>query len=155
MTPPRRAKLVLLVLAIALVGLGVWRGEPVWWWVTTERVYEQRAWASSSPVSLREFARGWYRVRRWGSDRSSEGPAVYWYGATGFRAATVLYKNAGALQYTRWRPDGTVIWQIDGLNSAFRNSSPWLWGVTDQTSPSIPAWMKDDAKWQAALDAQE
>ncbi len=39
MTPPRRAKLVLLVLAVAIVGLGVWRGEAVYWWVMTERAY--------------------------------------------------------------------------------------------------------------------
>ena len=27
--------------------------------------------------------------------------------------------------------------------------APWLWGVTDQTEPSMPEWMKDDEKWQA------
>ena len=36
---PRRAKLVLLVLAVALVGLGVLASEPLYWWVTTERSY--------------------------------------------------------------------------------------------------------------------
>ena len=38
MTPPRRAKLVLLVLAVAIVGLGVWRGEAVWMWMSTKRI---------------------------------------------------------------------------------------------------------------------
>ena len=55
--------------------------------------------------------------------------------------------------------DGSVAEQnqaasIDGHPSMHREGPPWLWGVTDQTEPSMPEWMKDDAKWQVALDAQ-
>ena len=37
----------------------------------------------------------------------------------------------------------------------FNRSPPWLWNVTDQTAPSMPAWMKDDEQWQRVLDAQD
>ena len=33
---PRRARLVLVVLGV--VGVGVWAGEPVYWWVMTVKV---------------------------------------------------------------------------------------------------------------------
>ncbi len=59
---------------------------------------------------------------------------------------------------TSWNADGTVNRQAfrsaDGLEEE-RDSPPWLWAVTDQTEPTMPAWMKDDAKWQATLAAQE
>ena len=35
MNSPRRARLVLLVVAVAIVGLGVWAWEPVYWWAMT------------------------------------------------------------------------------------------------------------------------
>ncbi len=55
---------------------------------------------------------------------------------------------------TYWLPDGTVTAQRDReLGETLE--PPWLWGVTDQTEPSAPAWILDDAQWQAALDAQE
>ena len=43
----------------------------------------------------------------------------------------------------------------DSQRKQLKTKSPWLWGVTDQTAPSMPAWMKDDKQWQATLDAQE
>ena len=52
-----------------------------------------------------------------------------------------------------WKLDGTVVYQR-GADGEKRRAPPWLWGVTDQTEPTMPAWMKDDEKWQAALDAQ-
>ena len=57
MTTPRRAKLVLLVLAVALVGLGVWAWEPVYWWVVTESHFQE---------SVQGQTRGWERRVRWG-----------------------------------------------------------------------------------------
>ena len=71
------------------------------------------------------------------------------------------YESDG-IHETWWRVDGRVLSQssIDllptGQSVAIirRSSPPWLWGVTDQSTPSMPGWMKDDAKWQAALDAQ-
>ena len=50
--------------------------------------------------------------------------------------------------------DGTAAIQRDGTVIRCL-APPWRWGVTDQTEPTMPAWMKDDAKWQAALDAQK
>ncbi len=36
-----------------------------------------------------------------------------------------------------------------------RARPPWLWGVTDQTEPTMPAWMKDDEKWAKAREGQD
>ena len=51
------------------------------------------------------------------------------------------------IRSTLWDGYGSIVrpWELD-LNFP---------GATDQTEPTMPAWMKDDAKWQAALDAQE
>ena len=50
MTSPRRARLVLLVLAAAIVGLGVFAWEPVYWWVmTTEVPWRDKKRARSRP----------------------------------------------------------------------------------------------------------
>ena len=82
MTPPRRAKLVLLVLAVAIVGLGVWAREPVWWWVMTERIVHEVSEDEKLPVgsnavfSLNDDTRGWLRVNRW-SGRLEKAKAYY------------------------------------------------------------------------------
>ena len=81
-TPPRRAKLVLLVLAIAVVGLGVWAWEPVWWWVTTGTVPVDRIRRS---FSLRHPLRGYDRVKRW-DPGVLHGRQVVWYAQTGMMA---------------------------------------------------------------------
>ena len=150
MTPPRRAKLVLLMLTAAIVGLGVWHGEAVWWWVMTKRDPCQNG-------SDGHEMRGWETVPRWeflGTHRSAE----LWFAETGFKASKGEWETADRLagfRITVWNPDGSVKMQLKGLPRRDKKASPpWWWGVTDQTEPSIPAWMKDDEKWQAALDAE-
>ena len=59
MTPPHRAKLVLLVLAVAIVGLGVWAWMdegPLWRWTMRKRSYV--AVQSYDGMELREFRTG-------------------------------------------------------------------------------------------------
>ena len=170
---PRRAKLVLLVLAVAIVGLGVWAWEPVYWWVMTERVYVEKYVVPGGTV------RGWMSVRR-GNEDDWFGPNVLYYVDAGFMSEEALFRGLPAhegwlsrLQYleavkrvTYWNPDGTVSCQfrpgpgmpalrMEPSANESRAAPPWWWGVTDQTAPSMPGWMKDDEKWQAALDAQE
>ena len=61
----------------------------------------------------------------------------------------------GKVRHQRWYvdEDGEVL--LSQEEGRLKFTPPWLWGVTDQTAPTMPAWMKDDAKWQAALDAQK
>ncbi len=63
------------------------------------------------------------------------------------------------MESTLYNLDGTVCNQLRrlslGHNLELKATPPWLWNVTDQTTPSIPAWMKDDEQWQRALDAQD
>ncbi len=72
MTPPRRAKLVLLVLAVALVGLGVFAWEPVWMWATTRESLEWGAASWKEPgievqrgVKRLSIWNGNYKTRAW------------------------------------------------------------------------------------------
>ena len=165
MTPPRRAKLVLLVLAVALVGLGVWAWEPVqwlWWRVTARRVVGEGTidWGEG-PLRIR----GWYFVRKIdGVD--SFGPDAFYYVETGFKAWDIVRLSSNSdLGEVFWNSNGGVLCQgrppqgprktLDLSVDYYHKSPPWLWGVTDQTSPSIPEWMKDDAQWQAALNSQK
>ncbi len=152
MTPPRRAKLVLLVLAVALVGLGVWAWEPLWMWATTKTVTRPPATRNWDGLRVRSYA----IVKRW-RDFPPE-RTVEFYEKTGFKSMEVEWR-AAPFRWTTWNVDGSVAEQnqadIDGHPIIHRDSPPWLWGVTDQTEPTMPAWMKDDAQWQAALDAQE
>ncbi len=69
----------------------------------------------------------------------------------------VEFRNGSEVRETVWAYDGTVNCQMDYLTDGdfFKTSPPWWWNVTDQTAPSMPAWMKDDEQWQRALDAQD
>ena len=59
-------------------------------------------------------------------------------------------------QRTEWSERGKVVRQYrqpGGARFPLRQTSPpWLWGVTDQSEPTMPAWMKDDEKWAKALE---
>ena len=79
--------------------------------------------------------------------------AVGWYPKSGLKCGeTVL--TGHEWRTTTWHPDGAVASQVQsrlgGDDEARRSSPPWWWGVTDQTERTMPAWMKDDTKWQAA-----
>ena len=178
---PRRARVALGVIALASIGLGVWRGEALWWLATTVPKYAEfggltvyaplsKEWVpevmrragyrvpSRAPKDTR--TRGWQTVRR--LDPSvSHGLTVQYHVSTGFKALQAEYSHGERMRWTSWHADGRVERQIAaeesrrarGLNlNAFVRSPPWLWGVRDQTAPSMPAWMKDDAKWAKALE---
>ena len=60
---------MLLVLAIAIVGLGVWAWEPVYWWVTTKRVPVPESWFDEEdfdghPAGFFTRGRVWEFLRR-------------------------------------------------------------------------------------------
>ncbi len=167
----RRARVVLAVVAVAVIGLGVWAWEPVYWWVTTERVLHEDDGSGGTFRPLEDWedweddpfwtdqpTRGWAHVHRWSG--AGYGPGCIWYLSSGFKAVEGIAARDGAPgQVTYWKPDGSVLQQfiIGGTmqGSHFNRSPPWWWNVTDQTAPSMPAWMKDDEKWQRALDAQD
>ncbi len=153
----RRARVALGVIALAVIGLGVLAWKPLWTWVTVERFFDDAAHWTHLDV------RGYETSGRWWDYRES----VRWYADTGFKAHEALYRDTICVRETYWNTDGTVDYQryeadaIPGVGHGFvrggtqSSGPPWLWGVTDQVAPSMPAWMKDNAKWQAALAAQE
>ena len=155
---PRRARVALAVVALALVGLGAWRGEALWWWVMTERVPIDGSTSfkrGDVTVYENELLRGFRKARRWSG--RLHGPHEMWFLRTGYQSSRRWFEDGERTRWTNWEMDGAVrsqLWYENGTRKE-RHSPPWLWGVTDQTEPSMPAWMKDDEKWQAALDAQK
>ena len=145
----RRARVVLGVLAVALVGLGVLAREPLWMWATTKR----RALPRGPSWSHFYQQRGYVTLHRWTGARVVQ--RRFWV-HNGLKAEETYLVGGRVARKTEWRDNGSVIGQY-GLEAGRRGrtSPPWLWGVTDQIEPTIPAWMKDDALWQAALDAQD
>ena len=139
MTPPRRAKLVLLVLACAIVGLGVWRGAAVWWWATTKRVYEE--WFNEQEFGGHPV-RGWKIMRRWGGE--SAVARIGFYAETGMKAIHEVYEPSRRI--TVWNIDGTVRRQgtlrraLGDLGGRTSEAPPWQWGVTDRKRRDKPAW---------------
>ena len=139
------------MVALAVIGLGVWAWEPVYWWVMTEPKYYETG-----------GRRGWSRSYRWEHSESGS-PFCSWFATSGFKAVEgvmVQQRNDDMTyeQLTLWQPDGSTYCQasaIDTIHHRENLSPPWWWGVTDQTAPTMPEWMKDDARWQAALDAQK
>ena len=150
----RAARLTLAAVAVAVIGLGVWAWEPLYWWVITERVFTGHNDGDGGIV------RGWYRIGRWSGRETRDGRAVTWFVSTGYRASETFFAGGfGRIgRTTIWKPSGSVQHQIGPTQwpgvPGWRTSPPWLWGVTDETEPSIPAWILDDERWQAALDAQ-
>ena len=166
----RRAWVIVGLLAVAVLGLGMLAWKPVYWWAMTDRVYIEKHLVPGGTV------RGWMSVRK-GTEDDWFGPNVLYYVDAGFKSEEALFRGSvegrlSRVQYleavtrvTYWNPDGTVSCQfrpgpgMPALRMApsaneSRAAPPWWWGVTDQTDPMMPAWMKDDEKWQAALDAQ-
>ena len=136
------------VIALAVVVLGVWRGEALWEWATIRQHWSDwpdRGWGGNIAIL--------HKRSRWtGQPILYSDDVIAWYRSTGFKA------------YERSK-EGTTFWKLDGtlkhqavwleLGAAVRTHPAWWWGMTDQTAPSAPAWILDDKQWQAALDAQK
>ena len=138
----RRAKVALGVIALAVIGLGVWAWEPVYWWVTARDI-------PSEWIDIAHPLRGWRGYRKWGPE-VLHGRCVYYYVETGFVARDAMYKHGNLVTKTSWRLDGTVQSQQRMIRTGsvqFKSSPPWWWSVQDQTSPSAPAWILDDEQW--------
>ena len=142
---PRRARLVLVLVGVVVLGVGVvaipaW--QPAWEWATTKRKLVE------SPTPGPEGVRSYHTFGRWSGKYL--GVSKIWYLDSGFKYIERLDDGS----CTWWGPDGRIEAQFAPHGSVV-SSPPWLWGVTDQTAPSMPAWMKDDEQWQRALDAQD
>ena len=160
----RRARLVLVLVVLGVVVLVLWAWEPLYDYVSLRRLLVDEATfeviaVSQTSVFGGDFGtwaghpvRGWIMEDRWTGEY---GYLVGYYLETGMMA---LDENPTS---TVWKLDGAVLCQYrfyDETGAKVKErkySPPWWWGVTDQTVPSMPEWMKDDEKWQRALDAQD
>ena len=103
--------------------------------------------------------RGWKYESRWSDSKSVIREGICWYVESGLKVSVHVVEGDTVLT-TQWKPDGTVWYQWirgrghDHVGPNYRTCAPpWLCGVTDQTEPTMPAWMKDDEKWAKALEA--
>ena len=147
----RCARLVLVVVLLGVVSVGVVAWEPVWQWATTKNRYFE-AWDS---LGVSNKVRGYRHDRIWGDPEEvtmfSAVRGKVWYMHSGYLAQ----EWHGPGRMTWWEFSGELAEQWDDHGDVEISSPPWLWSVTDQTTPSMPAWMKDDEQWQRALDAQD
>lgn len=157
-----RVALALVLLGVGGVGIIVW--EPIWLWATTQRHY------FDGPG-----VRGWRTEPRTPGKPTPRGVEVVYYVRTGFKCSETVFREGRPPRQSTWGADGRLWWQgewrgahtslfsrtgIDGslhrnTPTILRTESPWLWSVTDQAEPSMPAWMKDDTKWRAARRARD
>ena len=135
-------------MALALVSVSARLGEPVYWWVTTERV-EISGRMDGHPV------KGSVRVKRriGGGERlflegfpdfpellgsTLHGRFDAYYTENGYRYVEGWWESGEPILVTFWHIEGGVLFQWDGNKSLGR--PPWLGNVTDQTEPTAPWW---------------
>ena len=146
----RRARLILVVLAIGLVAIGTAVWEPLYWWATSRRIFVEDSTAETGAFSdpLTGGARveypAWrtYGVARWSAKKELHGRVVVYYKPNGFLAESSLHRNGIWIRGTYWRIDGAVNYQFrnSGENIQRKKSPPWWWNVTAQTEPTAPWW---------------
>lgn len=137
---PRRVAVIVLLLA--LVGVGVWKGEAVWWFVLTRQspFYGESRNGSSSVVKFG----GYSSFSRWSDDAQLLGESVDWYADSGYLHSRSFHRFDGSWRTTEWNADGTIRIQMDDLHrggfsaTKGRTKPPWLWGEKDETSPTAP-----------------
>ena len=160
-----RLLLAIILVSVTVLCVSLWVGEgPLWRSVMTKKVivesddryklFEPGVRLVNSDSADPGFgpvtARGWLILRRQWSEESrarQHGKKVLWYVSTGFKFMDGYYYASRRMgRITRWRPDGTVVFQwgnLSGETSHERQEPPWLWGVTDQTEPTAPWWGKE------------
>ena len=139
-----RRRLSLLVLLLAFVGVGAWRGPALFWWATTE-VYWTRE--DGAPGVVFEHA-----YWRWYSGSRFDGLWwVSWEQETGMRRAEEVRGKR-----TWWFPTGEIEEQTRYDDPEFfLDQPPWRWGKTDLVSPDAPWVLADmtlDDWWDSLPD---
>lgn len=159
----RRARLTLAALVLAVAGLSVFVGRPLYQWAITQRLLvETRTFSPAReefPLYEDAVSRGFKTVAR-RAPHDQHGIEKVWFVGSGFLASESWFENGDRIRHTQWRVDGSVLHQTGPgpVESGFlrrRVEPPWLWNVTDQRTPSIPAWMRDEERWRAALAVRD
>lgn len=103
--------------------------------------------------------KGMARRTRWGDPPIRHGWTRIWYADTGRLALETEYSFNRILRSTTWYESGSVASQmpeqptVKPVYFSANHEGPWEWGVGDQQEPSMPEWMYDYRKWNAALSA--
>ena len=155
--------LILLAVAALLVSLWVNQG-PLWRWVVLE-THVHHSPRDGNAIRWVTTRSRWSKGKVGCAFRHSVG----YYVQTGTKAGELRYDgDENLVLSTRWNFDGSIesqhrnmsLGQVSAGNYIWsggerQREPPWWNGVTEQTEPSMPEWMKADDQWQAALDAQK
>ncbi len=132
---------MLLVLAVALVGLGVWAWKPVQRFLLIRQVPVAEAGQrgpGGRPINL------YWLMHRLNGQKSGH---RYYYSDNGFLALEAWFDGVQEHK-TTWNMDGSVRsqrWSHEYSKEA-RTSPPWRWGVIPQTRPTDPQWRREQGK---------
>lgn len=141
---------VAVCLALAIAGLFVFG--PAWSWITQERVYifEAERYGSIIVEAGKGF-RGYQTRSRWSGKIT--GPQRLWSIDTGKLVEESWWKDDSLVRGTFWYADGRIDRQRVGRRHV--DGPPWSWEVTEQTEPTMPPWMQDDARWREEAGPEE
>ncbi len=135
----KRSRLVLVVIlvAIAVLGISLWVNEgPLWQWVMTRRGPVEPCLAPG--LQDGHLATGWATYKRWTNEW--HGPAAAFYD-NGYVAARATNVDGVTVRYTHWNYDCTIA--LQGTDTLIKDEPPWLRGMTDQAEPTAPRWGKE------------
>lgn len=133
-------RIAIIVPLLALVGVGVWQGTAVYWFVLT-RQSPGHGSSTGGVDGVVKFG-GYSRFSRWSKDTKLLGESVKWYADSGHLYSRSFHRSDGSRRTTTWNADGTIRFQMESdmnpFDSTHRREPPWLWGEEDQTSPTAP-----------------
>ena len=141
----KRPRLLLLVIVAAAVVLclSLWVDEGPLWRAVCLRKSSSVGWL------LGHRTQGYFYVKRWRQPPARHGIELRVYEKNGLTARRKVWVNGAAIRSTEWDVHGHVHrqswqpWDQSGtrrLPLKRKDSSPWWWGVTDQTEPTMPGW---------------
>jgi len=145
----RRARLVLVVIVLGVVGVGVVVWEPLWWLMIKTSLDDNEA-VRGTPDHRRELTgnpvdriehktRRVLRTHRWTGE--NHGWEQCWFVETGRLHHEALYVRGELKRETEWSYSGVVCRQrfrTLGGRLIMTDRNPWRWNVTGQTAPSSP-----------------
>ena len=153
----QRRRIAVVVLILALIGLCVGMRHAIVRWAVAKTVFVRSPEIGTGNAVLASGTVLRSVFFRWRGEEYCTGLQECWYTSTGYLRDTW---DPLTDRVTSWDIDGKVVRQIRGMDKLAppRESPPWLWGVTDQTTPNAPwflAGMTFEEWWDSLPEAEK